>query len=125
MSKTPTQEQTPRQTESGQPVVGRFEGWTLQDDEMGVCYLKPRIEAGEDIYDAAHDSIVARCSGFGAFEGWTEEQVKANARLIASAPALLEALRTTLHWIASRRVPGALRSEELRAARALLAQGDQ
>jgi hypothetical protein len=67
--------------------------WTLQSDGLGVCYLNPRIEAGEDVDDPQHDSIVARCEGFGAFSGIYDETARANARLILAAPDLYEVAR--------------------------------
>ena len=71
--------------------------WAVQDDNAGVYYVNPRIEAGEDINDPRHDSIIARCTGFGAFSGIEDAEVEANARLIAAAPELLEALREAVY----------------------------
>ena len=67
--------------------------WKVQDDGLGVYYVNPRIEAGEDFVDACHDSIIARCTDFGPLSGIEDEEAEANARLIAKAPEMLSLLR--------------------------------
>jgi len=66
--------------------------WAVGEGGLHVYYVNPRIEAGEDIEDPRHDSIIARCHDFGAFSGIDDEENAANASLIAAAPELLEAL---------------------------------
>jgi hypothetical protein len=73
--------------------------WNLQNDGLGVYYVNPRIEAGEDIEDTRHDSIVARCTDFGAFSGIEDDEAAANARLIAAAPELLAALENLVNTL--------------------------
>jgi len=64
--------------------------WTLQDDELGVCWLNPHIEAGKNVADPTHDNIIARCDPgvFGSLRQFYE--AKANARLISKACFLPE-----------------------------------
>lgn len=75
--------------------------WAIQRDGLGVYYANPAIEAGEDIDDPRHDSIVARCTGFGAFSGIGEAEQEANAYLIAKAPTMLALLRDASETIDS------------------------
>ena len=68
--------------------------WSIGEGGLHVYYVNPEIEAGnDDIDDPRHDSIVAKCSGMGAFSGIPDEEREANARLIAAAPNLLAACK--------------------------------
>lgn len=69
--------------------------WGISKDGYGVYYVNPRIEAGEDIDDPQHDSVIARVDGGAvdpAFFGMDDDTMRANASLIAAAPELLAAL---------------------------------
>ncbi len=79
--------------ESGE-CVGHTPGpWAIGEGGHHVYYVNPKIEAGdESIDDPSHDSIIAECSGMGAFSGIPDDVREANAALIAAAPDLLSAL---------------------------------
>jgi len=59
--------------------------WAVGEGGRHVCYVNPSIEAGEDIDDSRHDSIIARCDGMGAYSGISDEEQEANAEFIARA----------------------------------------
>lgn len=74
--------------------------WNVCDgDGMHVYYVNPRVEAGEDIDDPRHDSIVAKCDDMGCMSGIPDEERQANARLIAAAPELLAACEEWDAWV--------------------------
>ncbi len=63
--------------------------------ETWACHAPTTILVGEK-------RVIAECSGNGEY---TDEECLANARLIAAAPDMLEALESFLAYISSR-VPG-------------------
>ena len=70
--------------------------WGIGDGGMHVYYVNPEIEAGKNIDDPSHDSIVAKCDGMGVLSGIPDDERQANARLIAAAPELLEACKALM-----------------------------
>lgn len=91
--------------------------WNVSRDGTSVYYVNPAIEAGdESIEDPRHDSTVAFCGGFGDLysetgeslgfaSGIPEEEQEANARLIAAAPVMYEALRLCAALLPSLQAP--------------------
>lgn len=97
---TPTTNEAPKRTQ-GVDAAPPFTPapWAVGEGGFHVYYVNPQIEAGEDIEDERHDSIVAMTDGMGAFSGIPDEERQANARLIAAAPELLAAAKESLGFL--------------------------
>lgn len=75
--------------------------WVIGRGGLHVYYVNPLIEEGDEtINDPRHDSILVRACR-DEFSGITEAEARANIRLIAAAPDLLESCQQALTLIRS------------------------
>lgn len=86
--------------------------WLVGTSGHHVYYVNPRIEAGESIDDQRHDSVIARCTEMGPESGIPDDEITANARLIAAAPDLLAAAKkaASLLWEVASEVEDGVRT---------------